>query len=97
MAAIADKFGANVVGIRAEHLEIAPGDGTWSGKVIYSENLGSDSYIYVDIGDGRAGDRPPGRQVVLSRRRHGQRLAEARRAAPLRRLGPAPAVGPAAP
>ena len=47
----AGKFNANTVGIRAEHLNIAAsGDGTWSGKVIYSENLGSDSFIYVDIG-----------------------------------------------
>jgi multiple sugar transport system ATP-binding protein len=47
----ADKFGANVVGIRAEHLEVMPdGTGTWSGKVIYSENLGSDSFVYLDVG-----------------------------------------------
>lgn len=48
----ADKFGAKVVGIRAEHLEITPGAGTWSGKVIHSENLGADSYIYLDVGTG---------------------------------------------
>ncbi|MCW5715890.1 MAG: sn-glycerol-3-phosphate ABC transporter ATP-binding protein UgpC [Bauldia sp.] len=51
-AAFADKFGANVVGIRAEHLEVTPTGGAWSGKVIYSENLGSDSYIYLDVGAG---------------------------------------------
>jgi multiple sugar transport system ATP-binding protein len=45
----ADKYKAATVGVRSEHLEIQP-DGVWSGKVIYSENLGSDSYIYVDIG-----------------------------------------------
>jgi multiple sugar transport system ATP-binding protein len=38
------------VGVRPEHFDIVPKDGTWTGKVIYSENLGSDSYIYVDIG-----------------------------------------------
>ena len=37
--------------MRSEHLDIV-NDGAWSGKVIYSENLGSDSYIYVDIGAG---------------------------------------------
>ncbi len=47
---LAQKFGANVVGVRAEHLDITPGTGTWSGKVIYSENLGADSYIYLDVG-----------------------------------------------
>lgn len=46
----ADKFKATTVGVRPEHLEIKDGDGAWSGKVIYSENLGSDSFIYVDIG-----------------------------------------------
>ena len=45
----ADKFGAHTVGVRSEHLDIVP-DGVWNGKVIYSENLGSDSYIYVDVG-----------------------------------------------
>ena len=47
----ADKYKAATVGVRSEHLEIQPnGNGDWSGKVIYSENLGSDSYIYLDIG-----------------------------------------------
>ncbi|MBN9305278.1 MAG: sugar ABC transporter ATP-binding protein [Devosia sp. 67-54] len=46
----ADPFKAATVGVRSEHIDIVPRDGTWSGKVIYSENLGSDSYIYVDIG-----------------------------------------------
>jgi len=46
----ADPFKAATVGVRSEHIDIVPKDGTWSGKVIYSENLGSDSYIYVDIG-----------------------------------------------
>jgi multiple sugar transport system ATP-binding protein len=48
----AQKFKAATVGVRPEHLEIKPADGVWSGKVIYSENLGSDSFIYVDIGAG---------------------------------------------
>jgi len=42
-------FRAETVGVRSEHIDIVPG-GTWSGKVVHSENLGSDSYIYVDIG-----------------------------------------------
>jgi multiple sugar transport system ATP-binding protein len=48
----ADKYRAHTVGVRSEHIDIVPKDGTWSGKVIYSENLGSDSYVYVDIGSG---------------------------------------------
>ncbi len=47
---IASKFGATTIGIRSEHIEIADRDGAWKGKVIHSENLGSDSYVYVDIG-----------------------------------------------
>jgi multiple sugar transport system ATP-binding protein len=47
----ADKFKAHTVGVRSEHMDIV-NNGAWSGKVIYSENLGSDSYIYVDIGSG---------------------------------------------
>jgi multiple sugar transport system ATP-binding protein len=47
---IASKFGANTIGIRSEHIEIGDRDGAWKGKVVHSENLGSDSYTYVDIG-----------------------------------------------
>jgi multiple sugar transport system ATP-binding protein len=46
----AGAFQAETIGIRAEHLEIGNRDGAWQGKVIHSENLGSDSYVYVDIG-----------------------------------------------
>ena len=45
----AAKFKAATVGVRPEHIDITP-SGAWSGKVVYSENLGSDSYVYVDIG-----------------------------------------------
>jgi multiple sugar transport system ATP-binding protein len=44
-------YKAATVGVRSEHIDIVPGSGTWSGKVIHSENLGSDSYIYVDVGE----------------------------------------------
>lgn len=43
-------FGGDVVGVRPEHLEIVQ-DGPWRGSVIYTENLGSDSFVYVDIGE----------------------------------------------
>jgi len=45
----AAKYNAATVGVRPEHIDINQ-SGAWSGKVVYSENLGSDSYIYVDIG-----------------------------------------------
>jgi multiple sugar transport system ATP-binding protein len=46
----ADAFKAHTLGVRAEHLEVKETGGLWSGEVIHSENLGSDSYIYVDVG-----------------------------------------------
>ncbi|AEQ50482.1 maltose ABC transporter ATP-binding protein /trehalose ABC transporter ATP-binding protein [Pelagibacterium halotolerans] len=51
----AESYKAETVGVRPEHMEIVPnGKGVWSGKVIYSEDLGSDSFIYVDIGEEEA-------------------------------------------
>ncbi len=44
-------FGAQTIGLRSEHIEIGGGEGAWKGSVIHSENLGSDSYVYVDIGE----------------------------------------------
>ncbi|HEY9011723.1 MAG TPA: ABC transporter ATP-binding protein [Devosia sp.] len=46
----AAKYGAETIGIRSEHIEVSTREGAWKGKVMHSENLGSDSYIYVDIG-----------------------------------------------
>jgi multiple sugar transport system ATP-binding protein len=67
----AAKYKATTVGVRPEHLEIKPADGVWSGKVIYSENLGSDSFVYVDIG---AGDPIIVRQEGKSNYRSGDQL-----------------------
>ncbi|GLQ55705.1 ABC transporter ATP-binding protein [Devosia nitrariae] len=47
---LAETFNAPTVGVRGEHMVVKPSDGVWTGTVIHSENLGSDSYIYVDIG-----------------------------------------------
>jgi multiple sugar transport system ATP-binding protein len=46
----AEPYGAKTVGVRSEHIQIGPGEGAWTGKVIHSENLGSDSYVYADMG-----------------------------------------------
>jgi multiple sugar transport system ATP-binding protein len=48
----ADAYRASTIGIRSEHVEITgPGNGAvWSGTVMHEEKLGSDSYIFVDIG-----------------------------------------------
>jgi multiple sugar transport system ATP-binding protein len=48
---IADGYRAHTLGIRAEHLQVRENrDGVWSGNVVHSENLGSDTFIYIDIG-----------------------------------------------
>ncbi len=46
----ADAYRAHTLGVRPEHLEIREKDGTWNGNLILSENLGSESYLYIDIG-----------------------------------------------
>ncbi|ODT82947.1 MAG: sugar ABC transporter ATP-binding protein [Pelagibacterium sp. SCN 64-44] len=42
--------GASTIGIRGEHIAIVPEGGEWSGTVIHTENLGADSYVYLDMG-----------------------------------------------
>jgi multiple sugar transport system ATP-binding protein len=46
----AEPFGAHTVGIRGEHINIVESGGTWSGTVIHTENLGADSYVYLEMG-----------------------------------------------
>jgi multiple sugar transport system ATP-binding protein len=48
----AEPYGASTIGVRSEHIQIGAGEGAWTGKVIHSENLGSDSYVYADMGAG---------------------------------------------
>lgn len=38
------------LGIRGEHMSVSP-DGIWEGTVIHTENLGADSYVYLDMGE----------------------------------------------
>ena len=45
----ADAFGCATLGIRGEHMDIKS-DGLWEGTVIHTENLGADSYVYLDMG-----------------------------------------------
>jgi len=48
---LAEPYGCATLGVRAEHMEIVPnGGGEWNGQAIHSEELGSDSYVFVDIG-----------------------------------------------
>ena len=39
------------LGVRSEHLELVKGGkGAWSGEIVHAEDLGSDHYLFVDIG-----------------------------------------------
>jgi len=46
----AEKYRASTIGVRAEHIDLGAADKGWPGKVIHTENLGADSYVYVEIG-----------------------------------------------
>ena len=43
-------YNAHTIGVRAEHIEITNHEPAWKGTVIHSEILGSDSFVYLDIG-----------------------------------------------
>jgi len=46
----AKPYNADTVGIRGEHITIVPRGGAWTGTVIHTENLGADSYVYLEMG-----------------------------------------------
>jgi multiple sugar transport system ATP-binding protein len=46
----AEQYKASTIGVRSEHIEIRDKGGAWSGPIVHSEMLGSDSYVYVDVG-----------------------------------------------
>jgi multiple sugar transport system ATP-binding protein len=48
---IARGFGCDTLGIRSEHIVVDNASPVWSGEVIHAENLGSDNYLFIDIGE----------------------------------------------
>jgi multiple sugar transport system ATP-binding protein len=57
----AAKHKAKTIGVRPEHIDIGAGKGTWTGKILLAEHLGSDSFLHVDGGDiGKLIVRAPG-------------------------------------
>ncbi len=42
--------GCSTLGIRSEHIDVVEGGGIWSGKVVHAEDLGSDNYLFVEVG-----------------------------------------------
>ncbi|MBB3918823.1 ABC transporter ATP-binding protein [Rhizobium fabae] len=47
---LAQPYDSHTIGVRAEHVRITVEQPIWTGTVIHSEILGSDSFVYVDIG-----------------------------------------------
>ncbi len=45
---IAKSRNARVLGVRPEHIDVAPDGGEWKGRLRYVEHLGSDTVAYVD-------------------------------------------------
>ncbi len=68
-------FDAATVGVRPEHLEVASAEGSvgWSGEVIHFENVGSDVFVYLNVGESEpmavrrseAGDIRPGGTLAV--------------------------------
>ena len=49
--AFADAHDCTTLGIRSEHIDVLPdGAGDWAGEVVHAEDLGSDNFLFVDIG-----------------------------------------------
>ena len=42
--------GCTTLGVRSEHLEVVPEGGMWRGTVVHAEDLGSDNYLFVEVG-----------------------------------------------
>ena len=41
----------HTLGVRSEHIDLVPeGQGMWTGKVVHTEDLGSDNYLFVEVG-----------------------------------------------
>ncbi len=56
--------GCVTLGVRSEHLQIVEG-GPWSGEVVHVEDLGSDHYVFVEMGTEEPMIvRRPGKQTV---------------------------------
>ncbi|MCV3765784.1 ABC transporter ATP-binding protein [Rhizobium sp. TRM95796] len=47
---LAEPYGCTTIGVRPEHLDVVESGGQWTGKVIHTEKLGADSYLYLEIG-----------------------------------------------
>ena len=46
----AEPYKCDTIGVRSEHIDIVSKGGAWRGPVVHTEKLGSDSYIFVEVG-----------------------------------------------
>ena len=46
----ANEFDCATLGIRSEHIDLSDQDPVWSGSVVHTEDVGSDTYLFVEIG-----------------------------------------------
>jgi multiple sugar transport system ATP-binding protein len=46
----AEPYKCDTIGMRSEHIDIVAKGGELTGKVVHTEKLGSDSYIFVEVG-----------------------------------------------
>jgi multiple sugar transport system ATP-binding protein len=46
----ADDHGCATLGIRSEHIDVVEGAGMWTGEIVHAEDLGSDNYLFVEVG-----------------------------------------------
>ena len=42
--------GCATLGIRSEHIDVVDSGGKWQGEVVHAEDLGSDNYLFVEVG-----------------------------------------------
>ncbi|WP_054006876.1 ABC transporter ATP-binding protein [Cypionkella psychrotolerans] len=45
----ASDHGCATLGIRSEHIDVVEG-GLWTGEIVHAEDLGSDNYLFVEVG-----------------------------------------------
>ncbi|MFM2354830.1 MAG: hypothetical protein RLZZ528_566, partial [Pseudomonadota bacterium] len=46
----AEMFNCHTLGLRSEHIDVVQDNPTFTGDVVHTENLGSDTYLFVEVG-----------------------------------------------
>jgi multiple sugar transport system ATP-binding protein len=46
----AEAYKCHTLGVRSEHISVDNANPVWTGEVVHVENLGSDTYLFVDVG-----------------------------------------------